>query len=211
MLLVLIKKYFLLPLALFIVAGLLGYEAQVYLSNRLSYKEVRIQHLKDTVKVLDREIDFLFTQYRYYLKYGDQYKVLSHSLVRPLDRLKFSDIFYRLSIFYDFPGFSLAFNPVQKATGLRVRDTSIRNGLIVIHPIQLRWSSPSDLDYVRIIRFLKRRFTPYLHVVGCDLASNSTEKSTFSTSISYNRHAVSAECRIVLLNAQPQVYRREHD
>jgi cell division protein FtsB len=208
MIYVLVKKYLLFPLLSLAVLAFIGYQAYIQLSQRLEKSQRQLDSLRQQVNRLDREVSFLRQQLVYYLRYGEQYKKISANLVKPLDRLVFSDQFYRLSQIYNISHFAITFRPQRAVSGLRAGNTDIRNGLLVANPVRLRWDGPSDVDHFRIVNFYNLYTSPYFRISECGMVFNGDVASfDLAKTAKENVGLISIDCEMFFISAMP----REHD
>ncbi|SIN83100.1 hypothetical protein SAMN05443662_0635 [Sulfurivirga caldicuralii] len=202
---VLIKKYLLLPVLSLVVLSVIDYQAYLHLSHRLERTQHRLDSLIAEVNRLDKEVSFLRQKLVYYLRYGEQYKKISVWLVKPLDRLLFSDQFYRLSQIYNISNFAITFMPRRPISGLRAGNTAIREGLLVADPVRLRWDGPSDVDHFRIVNFYNLHTSPYFRVSNCSMVfSGDIASFDFAKAVKERPGLISFDCELVFIVAMPR-------
>lgn len=208
----LLKKHILLPLLFLVVLAVIGYQAYWQLNQRLANAQHQLDSLKQQVNRLDQEVSFLRQQLVYYLRYGDQYKKISASLVKPLDRLLFSDQFYRLSQIFNISNFDITFKPQHPVSGFRVGNIAIRNGLLVVNPVRLRWDDPSDVDHLRIVNFYNHHMTPYFRISACSMVLDGDIASLdLVRAGKENPGLISYDCELVFLSAMPREIEHAQD
>ena len=149
-------------LALLLAGAWYGYgEIQKELQAQERPKIQKLNSLQSQVKFLQQQV-LLFQQY------GEKYQELvKKGLVKPQDRVFWTDSLIRMKDEYLIPDLSFSFSPEKPLSSGQFSAIKIPNGLFFYSQLELKMSLQHEEDLVRVFESISQKITPLYLVNNC--------------------------------------------
>ena len=150
-------------LALLLTGAWYGYgEIQKELKAQERPKVQKLNSLKSQVNFLQQQV-LLFQQY------GEKYQELvKKGLVKPQDRVFWTDSLIRMKDEYLIPDLSFSFSPEKPLSSGQFSSIKIPNGLFYFSQLDLKMSLQHEEDLVRVFESISQKITPLYLVNNCN-------------------------------------------
>lgn len=153
-----------LVLAVLLTGAWYGYEeVQKELAAQEKPKIQKLNSLRSQVKFLQQQV-------RLYQEYGEKYEELvKKGLVKPQDRVFWTDSLIRLRDLYIIPELSFSFSPEKPLSSGQFAKIKIPNGMFFYSDVVLKLSLQHEEDLVRLFESISQNISPLYLVKNCDV------------------------------------------
>jgi len=164
----LIKRFFFRVVVVFVILGVFLIGAWLVYTQIDKQLQAQEQPKIQKLNALQSEVKFLQRQLMLYQQYGYKYQeLLKKGLVKPQDRVFWSDSLIALSEQYLIPNLKFSFSAEKPLTTAQFANITIPNRFFYYSRLKLTMNLQHEEDLIRILETISQEISPFYLVESC--------------------------------------------